>query len=263
MAFDTNLLLRSDGLKYTQVILDGIVINAIEDSIKQVNDMQHSTNVHTGEYASDTSFINQAGRKLTFKSVVHAIESSTNGQEHKIQDYNDLFDKCKKEAAYLVSNSYAQYNGKYMITKFDIEEENGGSFVIDWELQEVITANITSQTFRVWNKSPTAATPTTTTKTTTTTTKKVTVPSNTTYLLTKCPIMSRKSYQTKKGVACVKRLQIFMQSQGYYLKYKLDGWFSKYTEQELKKVQKKRKLPQTGVWDKKTIAFFKKLYKIK
>jgi len=262
MAFDTNLLLRADGLKYTQVILDGILINAIEDSIKQVNAMQHSTNVHTGEYASDTSFINQAGRKLTFKSVAHAIESSLNGQGHKIQDYKDLFDKCKKEATYLVSNSYAQYNGKYMITKFDIEEENGGSFVIDWELQEVITANITSQTFRVWNKSPTAATPTTTTNTTTTP-NKVVVSSNTKYLLTKCPTMSRKKYGTKTGVSCVKRLQVFLQGGGYYLKYKCNGQFNKALETELKKVQKKRKLSQTGVWDSKTIAFYKKLYKIK
>lgn len=258
MAFDTNLLTRTDGLKYTQIILDGIEINAIEDSIKQVNDMEHSTHVHTGEFASDTSFINQSGRRLTFKSVVHAIESSLNGQDHRIQDYKDLFDKCKKEASYLVSNSYAQYNGKYMITKFDIEEENGGSFVIDWELQEVITAPVTSQTFRVWNKSPTAAT-----TTTTTTTKKVTVSSNTLILLTKCPTLSRKKYGTKTGVSCVKRLQVFLQGGGYYLKYKCNGRFNKALETELKKVQKRRKLPQTGEWDKKTIAFFKKSYKIK
>lgn len=262
MAFDINLLTRSDGLKYTQLVLGGTLINAIDESIKENNSLEHSTNTHIGEYASDTSFISQSGRRLNFKSVVHAIESSQSGREHKIQDYQDLFDNYKKTPAYLVSNSYAKYNSKYIITKFDIEEENGGSFIIDWELQEVITAPVTSKTFRVWDKAPTAATPTTTTTTTNTTTKKVTVPSNTSYLLTKCPVMSRKAYQTKKGVSCVKRLQIFMQSEGYYLKYKLDGWFSKYTEQELKKVQKKRKLPQTGVWDSKTIAFYKKLYKI-
>jgi hypothetical protein len=256
MALDTNLLTRNDGLKYTQLVLDGTPINAIDESIKENNNLEHSTNVHIGEYASDTSFISQAGRRLTFKSVVHAIESSQAGREHKIQDYQDLFDTYKKTAAYLVSNSYAKYNGKYIITKFDKEEENGGSFVIDWELQEVITAPVTSKTFRVWDKAPPATTKTTTTK-------KVTVSYNTKYLLTKCPTMSRKKYGTKTGLACVKRLQIFLQASGYFLKHKTNGNFSKSLETALKKVQKKRKLPQTGVWDKKTIAFYKKLYKIK
>lgn len=260
MAFDINLLKRNDGLKYTQLVLGGTIINAIDESIKENNPLEHSTNTHIGEYASDTSFISQSGRRLTFKSVVHAIESSQNGLEHRIQDYQDLFDKYKKTDAYLVSNSYAQYNGKYIITKFDKEEENGGSFVIDWELQEVITAPVTSKTFRVWDKAPSAATPTTTK--TTTTPNKVVVSSNTKYLLTKCPTMSREKYGTKTGVSCVKRLQVFLQGGGYYLKYKCNGQFNKALETELKMVQKRRKLPQSGVWDKKTIAFFKKSYKL-
>lgn len=255
MALDTNLLLRKDGLKYTQIVLGGMDINAIEESIKEVNAMEHSTNPHIGVNASDTVFITQYGRKLSFKSVVHEIESSNSGREHRIQDYQNLFNTHKKTAAYLVSNSHAEYNGKYIITKFDKEEEAGGSFVIDWELQEVITAPVTSKTFRVWGKAPSATT-------TTTTTKKVTVPANTKTLLTKCPTMSRKKLGTKMGVSCVKRLQTFLKSGGYFLKYKSNGNFGKFTEAELKKAQRKRKLPQTGVWDKKTIAFYKKLYKL-
>lgn len=255
MTLDKNLLLRRDGLKYTQIILGGMYINAIEDSIKEVNDMTHSTNAHVGVHASDTTFITQYGRKLSFKSIVHALESSGHGREHRIQDYQSLFDIHKKTAAYLVSNSYAQYNGKYLITKFDKEEDGGGNFVIDWELQEVITAPVTAKTFRVWGNAPSTSS--------TTTAKKVTVSSNTKTLLTKCPTMTRAKYGTKTGIACVKRLQIFLQAGGFYLKYKLDGNFGKYTEQELKKAQKKRKLAQTGAWDTKTIAFYKKLYSIK
>lgn len=257
MTLDMNLLERPDGQKYTVLTLNGMYINAIEDSITENNDMTHSTNMHVGVTASDTTFIGQNGRKLSFKSVVHALEPSLLGNEHKIQDYQDLCDTVKVTAAYLVSNSYAKYNGKYMITKFDVEEDNGGNFEIDWELQEVVTAPVTSQTFRVWGVAPSASTPTSST-----TTKKVTCSANTQYLLTKCPVLSRKAYQTKKGVDCVKRLQIFLQAGGFYLKYKLDGWFSVYTEAELKKAQKKRGLPQTGIWDAKTIAYYKKLYNL-
>lgn len=254
MAFDTNLLERSDGQKYTTLMLNGVSIDAIEDSISETNDMTHSTNVHVGVKASDTTFISEAGRKLTFKSIVHALETSSSGNEHRIQDYQDLADTVKKTAAYLVSNSYAKYNGKYIITKFDKEEDSGGNFEISWELQEIITTSVTSKTFRVWGKAPSTSSSSTATK--------VTCSDNTKYLLTKCPTMSRAKYESKHGVACVKRLQIFLQAGGYYLKYKLDGWFSVYTEAELKKAQKKRGLPQTGVWDAKTISYYKKLYKI-
>ncbi|OEC87896.1 MULTISPECIES: peptidoglycan-binding domain-containing protein [Methanobacterium] len=256
MTIDTDLIQRRDGRKYTILLLNGMDINAIDESIKEVKDMQHSTNVHIGVTASDTTFISEAGRKLTFKSIVHALETSSHGKEHRIQDYQAMADIVKKTPKFLVSNSYAKYNGKYIITKFDKEEDSGGNFEIDWELQEVIPAPVTAKTFRVWGKAPSN-------QPSTTTPSKATCSANTQYLLTKCPTMSRKQYESKKGVACVKRLQIFLQAGGYYLKYKLDGWFSKYTEQELKKAQQKRKLPQTGVWDTKTIAFYKKLYDIK
>jgi hypothetical protein len=255
MTLNSNLSTRRDGLKYTILVLGGMNINAIEDSIKEVKDMQHSTNVHVGVKASDTTFISESGRKLTFKSIVHALETSAHGREHRIQDYQYLADSVKKTPAFLVSNSYAKYNGKYIITKFDETEDSGGNFEIEWELQEVIAAPVTSKTFRVWGVSPSNSS--------SSNAKKVTVPSNTKYLLTKCPVLSRKKYESKKGVPCVKRLQIFLKAGGFYLKYKDDGWFSKYTEQELKKAQNKRKLPQTGVWDAKTIAYYKKIYKIK
>jgi len=253
MTLDTNLLLRKDGLKYTQIMLGGMEIDAIEESIKEVNAMEHSTNPHIGVNASDTEFITQTGRKLSFKSVVHEIESSNSGREHKIQDYQNLFDTHKKTPAYLVSNSYAEYNGKYIITKFDKEEEAGGSFVIDWELQEVITAPVTSKTFRVWGKAPTA---------TTTTTKKVTVSANTKALITKCPTMNRKKNGTKTGQICVKRLQIFLKAHGLFLKYKTNGGYGKAMELEVKKLQRKRKIPESGAWDARTIAFYKKLTKL-
>jgi hypothetical protein len=258
MTRDIKLLERMDGRKYTTMVFGGGHITAIEDSIKEVKPMQHSTNDHVGVKASDTSFISESGRKLTFKSVVHALETSNIGKQHRIQDWNKFADVYKKTPGYLVSNSYAQYNGKYIITKFDKEEDTGGNFTIDWEIREVITAPVTAKTFRVWGKAPSNSS-----TSSSTTAKKVTVSSNTKYLLTKCPVMSRAKYGTKTGVACVKRLQTFLQAGGYYLKYKLDGNFGKYTEQELKKAQKKRKLSQTGAWDTKTIAFYKKLYGIK
>lgn len=253
MSINTDLLRRNDGKKYTTLILGGMHIDAIENSIKENKDMEHSTHTHIGFKASDTKFIGEDGRKLTFKSIVHALESSQEGNDHRIQDYKNLSDVAKKTPSFLVSNSYAKYNGKYVITKFDVEEDSGGTFNIDWELQEVITAPVTMQTFRVWGKAPT-------TKPTPPTNTASKASANTTHLLTKCPTMSRKEYGTRSGVDCVKRLQIFMQAGGYYLRGRLDGNFGPYTESELKRVQSTRKLTQTGVWDNTTITFYKKLY---
>ena len=53
-----------------------------------------------------------------------------------------------------------------------------------------------------------------------------------------------------------------MQGQGYYKKYKVDGKFGSYTKTELKKLQKAKKLKQTGKWDKATIKYFQKKYKV-
>ena len=52
-----------------------------------------------------------------------------------------------------------------------------------------------------------------------------------------------------------------MQSLGYYKKYKVDGKFGSNTKSELKKLQKAKKLKQTGNWDKATIKYFQKKYK--
>ena len=59
----------------------------------------------------------------------------------------------------------------------------------------------------------------------------------------------------------MKYLQKFLQSLGYYKKYKIDGIYGKYTKAEVKKLQKAKKLKQTGNWDKNTVKYFQKKYK--
>lgn len=253
-------------LKAKESDSSGMYIDAISDSIKEINDYEHSTNLsHGAEVGSDTKYMGESGKKLTFNSIVPNYATSPHGREHRVRDYAHLVGIAKKTPYYLVSNSYADYNGTYIVMKCDREEDEGGNFYLNWELQELIVPKVVEKTFRVFGTAKTTSSSTTSKKTTP---KKTTASSNTFNLLNNCPVMRRKDLEfDKKGnkrmnITCVKRLQKFMQDGGYYTKYKLDGWFSKYTENELAKVQKNRKLKITGVWDNQTIEYYKKLYKI-
>ena len=143
-----------------------------------------------------------------------------------------------------------------MLTGFDYTEDTNGNYIIDWEFQEVIKFNVTSKTFRVWGKavSSTNKKKKTTTKTSNTQNK---LSSNIKLLLKSCPLMSKGSSNKK----CVKSLQKFLQSKGYYKNYKVDGIYAIYTEKAVKSLQKQNKLKSTGKWDKNTRAYFQKKYK--
>ena len=153
----------------------------------------------------------------------------------------------------LTSNSHIDLKGNYLCTQCDVVEDTGNNFTIDWEFTEVIKFNYTKPTFRVWG----SASSTTIKQQTTAKTSGNKLNKNTKTLLKKCGTLSA-SNKVKK---CVKYLQKFMQSQGYYKKYKVDGKFGSSTKSELKKLQKKNKLKQTGEWDKATIKHFQKKFK--
>ena len=68
----------------------------------------------------------------------------------------------------------------------------------------------------------------------------------------------KKGSTSKK---CVKSLQKFLQSKGYYKNYKVDGLYQIYTEKAVKSLQKQYKLKVTGQWDKNTRAYWQKKYK--
>lgn len=234
------------------IVFEGMNINNIIDEIQVQKDISITSNDYLGGSGSSTDFISESGNILTFESYCLHYEESWHGNNHRIGDYKSLFKTYHTKAGVVTSKSNASINGNYIITKFEIKEDTAGNFRISWELREQIPFNVTKQTFRVWGKPKQA------TATKKTVKKSGSSPSsNTKYLLKNCGLMSKGSKATK----CVKVLQKFLQAGGYYKGYKLDGVFGVYTVKELKKVQKKRGLKQTGKWDKATRAYYQKKYK--
>jgi hypothetical protein len=178
-----------------------------------------------------------------------AREQSSMGKNHRINDYEYLYATYEKKAAAFVSSSKSDINGQYIITNFNYEEDSAGNYEITWEFTEVVPFNVTQKTFKIWNK-----------KTSSSNNKKKTsktngLNSNLKYLLKTCGTMKKGS----KG-KCVKSLQTFLQSQGYYKNYKLDGEYQKYTKSAVESLQKKVKLKATGEWDTNTRTYFQKKY---
>ncbi len=245
-----------------QLFVEGVEIKNIE-GINEDPQWEHVTNSNVGVKGTDTQYISEEGRKITFHSSIPYDEP-----KYDIRFYRKLAEKLKippktEPFAYLLtSNAKGDYKGNYILVDFQPKMDNAGNYELDWHFQEVIVPKVTEKTFRVFG------TATTTKKTGTV--KKAVASNNTMLLILNCPVMGRKikigngktTYEEKKGISCVKRLQKFLQAGGYYTKYLVDGWFSTYTAKELKKAQKKRKLKQTGNWDKKTIEYYKKLYKL-
>ena len=229
-------------------------INYIINEIQVKKPQDFNTTPYVGQNGSSTSFVSSSGRVLTFKNICRYDEESTHGRGHRINDYKYLADNFNKISKVVTSPSKSNINGNYIITGFDYTEDTKGNFIIDWELTEVIKFNKTAKTFRVWGKSL---------KNTNKSKKKVTkkaknsLNTNVKYLLKTCPTMSKGH----KGKKCVKSLQKFLQSKGYYTKYKVDGLYEIYTEQAVKSLQKKFKLKATGKWDKATRNYFQKKYK--
>ena len=236
------------------IVFGGMNINYIINEIQVKNPQDFSTSPYIGQNGSTTSFVSSSGRILTFKNICKYDEKSPHGRGHRINDYKYIAKNFNKKSKVVTSPSKSKINGNYIITGFDYTEDTKGNFICDWELTEVIKFNVTSKTFRVWGKSL---------KNTKKSKKKVTkstknsLNSNVKYLLKTCPVMSKGH----KGKKCVKSLQKFLQSKGYYTKYKIDGDYAIYTEQAVKSLQKKFKLKSTGKWDKNTRNYFQKKYK--
>ena len=240
------------------IIFAGFDIINIVNEIKIDRQQDFNTNNYIGSNGgSDTEFISESGRIISFQSIVpYDARSETRG--HKVNDYKALAKNYKKTAKVLTSPSEIGLKGNYKITKFDVKEDTKGNFIIDWEFTEVIPFNVTKKTFRVWGKAVTKSNSKTNTKKVTTKTSGSTnLNSNVKYLLKTCPTLHKNDSHKK----CVKSLQKFLQSKGYYTKYKVDGLYQTYTVKAVQGLQKKYKLKVTGLWDKNTRSFFQKQYK--
>ena len=237
------------------IVFAGMNINYIANEINVNKPYEHNTSNYIGAAGSKTNFVSSGGRVISFKSLCASDEESAHNRGHRIKDYKALVNKYTRKSAVLTSPSKSNINGNYIITKFDYTEDTGGNYTIDWEFKEVKKFNVIKKTFRVWGKA--VSNDTTNKKTTTKSSNSSTnINSNVKYLLKSCSLMNKGD----RG-KCVKSLQKFLQSKGYYKGYKIDGEYEIYTEKAVKSLQKKFKLKSTGKWDKQTRAYFQKKYK--
>lgn len=239
-------------LVINKIRIDGI----IDESLVQINEYNHSKGLYYGGGGSYTKFIGSYGRKIKFKTITPYYEKSLNNNQDKFKDYRQLAEYASRNIVPLISTSNAEYDGNYILTMFEHFEDNNGNFTASWELEEIIPYNITQKKF-VTNKPPKYKKPTKISSIKSSGFKAKHGSSNTRFLLNKCPNMSKGS----KNKACVKRLQRFLKSGGFYTKYKVNGVYGKHMVKAIKNAQLKRKLPKTGKWDEKTKKYYKKKYK--
>lgn len=236
------------------IVFNNYNIDNIINEIKITENTTHNTSPYIGTYGSNTNYISDEGRVISFKNLVTNDENTSDGK-NRIVLYKNIAKEFKTKSGVLTSSSKSELKGNYIITKFDYTEDTGRNFICEWEFTEIIKFNVTKKTFRVWGKS------TTSNNKNKNVVKKTSgnsnLNSNTKNLLKNCPTMS-KGYNGKK---CVKSLQKFLQSKGYYTKYKVDGIYAIYTEKAVKSLQKSVKLKSTGKWDKNTRKYFQKKYK--
>lgn len=237
----------------SHIVFAGWNINYITNEIKVSNPMSHNTSEYIGQSGSTTNYVSSQGRVITFSNICKKDEDNTS-KGHRINAYKDLAKEYSKTPKVLTSPSQSDLNGNYIVTGFNYTEDTQGNFICDWEFTEVMKFNVTAKTFRVWGK---ATSSTNKTKKTTTKTAKNNLNSNVKYLLKTCGTMKKGSTNKK----CVKSLQKFLQSKGYYKNYKIDGLYQIYTEKAVKSLQKQYKLKATGQWDKNTRAYWQKKYK--
>lgn len=240
---------------------EGTAITNIISEIDIKKTRNYNTSPFVGGDGSNTDFISQLGRVLTFKSIVTSYEElnddGTVMENPPIKVYEKLAEDYKSKTGVLTSESHIDLKGNYICTGFNVIEDTGGNFTIDWEFTEVLKFNkVKPTTFQVWGSASQLKNSNGKSNTSKSSGNKLNSKSKA--LLTKCGTLSPSNKVNK----CVMYLQKFMQSLGYYKKYKVDGIYAQHTKNELKKLQKINKLSQTGNWDKKTITYFKKKYKV-
>ena len=229
------------------------ITNIIEDiSIK--NDGDYSTSPYVGGTGSDTTFVSELGRVISFKSICPYYEE-LDKSEAPITTFEKLSKEYKNKTGVLTSNSHIDLKGNYLCTGFSVVEDTGNNFTISWEFTEVIPFNTVKKTFRVWGSAATTAATKKQKKTSKKSGSKLSTTTKT--LLKSCGTLS----PSNKASKCVKYLQKFLQSVGYYKEQKVDGIYGSKTKAEVKKLQKAKKLKQTGKWDNNTIKYFRKKYK--
>lgn len=234
--------------------------NAITNIIGEIT-IKSTRNYNTSPYiggngGSDTNFVSELGRVITFKSIVPVYDEIESNESTLIL-FKQLAETYKNKTGVLTSESRSDLKGNYLCTEFEVVEDTGNNFQISWQFTEVVPFNSTKKTFRVWGSA--AKSTSTKKKTTTTKTSGSTANSNTKKLLKSCGTMS----PSNTAKTCVKYLQKFLQAVGYYKGYKIDGKYQTYTKAAVKSLQKKYKIsPASGNWNKTTINYFKKKYKL-
>lgn len=230
-------------------------IHNIIEEITIKSNRNYNTSPYIGGNGSNTNFISELGRVISFKSICPYYE--TLNSEPLITVFKRLAETYKNKSGVLTSTSHINLKGNYLCTEFEVVEDTGHNFTINWEFTEVTPFNRVKKTFRVWGSAAKSASTKKQQKTAKNSGSKINKTSKT--LLKSCGTLS----QSNKTSKCVKYLQKFLQSHGYYRKYKIDGLYGIHTKNAVKKLQKTRKLKATGKWDNATRKYFKKKYKIK
>lgn len=243
------------------IVFENIPITNIIGEINIKQSRNYNTSPYIGGTGSNTNYISELGRVISFKSICpyyDEIEADTS----PITIFKNLAETYKNKTGVLTSDSHIDLKGNYLCTEFDVVEDTGNNFTITWSFTEVLPFNRVKKTFRVWGSAATSTASKTQQKTAAKT--QVTVKSSgdklsktTKTLLKSCGTLS----SSNKARKCVKYLQKFLQSIGYYKGYKVDGIYGQYTKAAVKKLQKNNKLKNTGNWDKATVKYFQKKYK--
>ena len=236
------------------IIFENTPITNIIDDITLNKSRDYNTTPYIGGDGSSTNFVSQLGRVITFKSICPYYDE-LDKTEPPITTFKNLSETYKNKTGVLTSSSHLNLKGNYLITNFEVVEDTGNNFTINWEFTEVVKFNSVKKTFRVWGSAAKSASTKKQKKTAKTSGNKLN--KTTKKLLKSCGTLKPSNKPNK----CVKYLQKFLQSLGYYKKHKIDGVYGSKTKTEVKKLQKKKKLKQTGNWDKDTIKYFQKKYK--
>lgn len=244
------MAVKLQGADYFMV--NEIFINGIEIWYHDGVNNENTINYLSSELTTGKTYLKPLGdlsKKLKFKSYLPEVskESDSPNISNYHQVYLNLLESCRKQAVPIVIKDLS-FKGRVIELTWDYGIE--GIREYSWTIVEDADFKATPKTFNTFNyKAPTV-------------TAKKTVTNAPSYIkaLYKC---SMKHDCTKKKISCVTHLQKLLQSDGFYRKYVVDGWWCTYTTQEFKKWQKKKaKVKVTGKFDKTTKAYLKKRFSI-
>lgn len=242
------------------IVFENIPITNIIGEINIKQTRNYNTSPYIGGTGSNTNYISELGRVISFKSICpyyDEIEADTS----PITIFKNLAETYKNKTGVLTSDSHIDLKGNYLCTEFDVVEDTGNNFTINWSFTEVLPFNRVKKTFRVWGSAANSTTSKTQQKTAKRTQVTVKASGNKLSKTTKTLLKGGVLSPSTKVNKLVKYLQKFLQSLGYYKGYKIDGLYGQYTKAAVKKLQKNKKLKTTGKWDKATLKYFQKKYK--